>query len=233
MEMKITHGRFRLVAILFAVAVPFGFAAPFDAELNYHILSAERPSEPEIFRNMVVFSYSSPKTQMVSLAFEHEQYSKLYTYKRNPHNVFMLTLPLPEGISRLHYRIIADGLWTTDPNAELAADARGIPVSRLSMPVYSKKPVPGVTQLPDGSTQFVYTGAPGSQVSLIGDFNGWDPFILPMPESLLHSGVYSVNVNLMPNSRFYRFVVDGKDITDPVNSMKAVNGWGEQASVLP
>lgn len=183
---------------------------------------------------MILFSYSSASnTQMVSLAFEHERYSKLYTYKRNPHNVFMLALPLPEGVSQLHYRVIADGLWTTDPHAELAADTRGILVSRLSIPAYSKAPVPGIKKLSDGSTQFVYTGAPGIQVSLVGDFNGWDPFILPMPESLLHSGVYEISVSLTPDSRFYRFVIDGKEITDPANTMKAVNGWGETVSVLP
>ena len=223
-----------LAAALLVLYANSGFAAPFDTELHYRILHTEQSHEPIISRDTILFSYSAPpKTQMVSLAFEHEQYADLYTYQQNSHGVFILAHPVPEGLNKLRYRVIVDGLWTFDPHAETDFDSHGILVSSIDIPAVSQTPLPGAKRLPNGSVRFIYNGAPDSRVSLIGDFNQWDPFLLPMEESPVHPGFYSTTVNLPPTSRLYRFVVDGQEIVDPANQEMLVNGWGELASILP
>ena len=154
-------------------------------------------------------------------------------YERNPHGIFVLAVPIPDGLHRIRYRLVIDGLWTTDSNTDVENDARGIPVSTVTIPSPASAPHPGVKLLPDGTYQFVYRGNPGSGVSLIGDFNRWDPYISPMPESPVHPGFYLVAVSLPSDARIYRYVVDGKEITDPENPVSARNGWGETASRLP
>jgi 1,4-alpha-glucan branching enzyme len=208
-------------------------AASFDTELHHRITNTMEPSEPYILNNQVILSYqASPGTQVVSLALETEQYRIFHTYEKNRYGIFILTLPVPEGSREIRYRLIVDGLWTVDPNAELQRDQRGVQVSSITVPVNSALPTPGITLLSDGRTRFVYFGERDSRVSLIGDFNRWDPYLTPMEESPVFPGVYSVVINLPEEAHFYRYVVDGKDIPDPENHNISHNGWGETASVI-
>ena len=209
------------------------YAASFDAELHHRVLNTRDSAEPYVSNNIIMMSYSAPSgTQVVSLALEHEDYRHFYTYEKNKHGIFILTMPIPEGIYEIRYRLVIDGLWTVDPKAEIIRDSRGVQISSVNIPIESTAPTPGIKRLPDGSTRFVYYGDSGSRVSLVGDFNRWDPFLTPMEESLIHPGVFAVSLNLPPDSRFYRFVVDGYEIPDPENPAGTRNGWGETASII-
>jgi 1,4-alpha-glucan branching enzyme len=178
-------------------------------------------------------SYSAPPgTQVVSLALEHENYRNFHTFEKNRHGIFVFQMPVPDGMDTIRYRIIVDGLWTVDPNTEITRDDRGVLVSLLTIPVDSMIPVPGIRQMPDGSTRFVYIGEPGSSVTLVGDFNRWDPYLTPMAESPVHPGVYSIAINIPSSFRYYRYVVDGREIPDPENFKTSRNGWGEVASII-
>ena len=209
------------------------FATSFDTELHHRILNTRESAEPYVSNNVIMLSYSAPKgTQVVSLALEHEKYQRFYSYEKNIHGIFILTMPVPEGYNEIRYRLIVDGLWTVDPNAGIQRDSRGVQVSSLIIPVHSSMPTPGIKQLSDGRIRFVYFGEYGSRVSLVGDFNRWDPYLTPMEESPVHPGVYTVTMNMPPDSRFYRFVIDGHEIPDPENPLSSRNVWGEIASII-
>lgn len=209
-------------------------SSPVDISLHHHILHMKEASKPVLINGNILFTYEGDSgTQMVSLALEYEQYQNFHTYERNSHGIFLLTLPLPEKIAQLHYRIIVDGLWIVDPNAQELWDSRGIKVSVLELQDVSFAPTPGTRLLPDGRTQFVYKGASHSRVYLIGDFNQWDPFLTPMKESPVFPGFYSTTVYLPSVVHLYRFVVDGREIIDPAKPSVVKNGWGERASLTP
>ena len=208
-------------------------ASAFDTELHYRIMNTTEPSKPYILNKNIILTYAAPAgTQVVSLALENEQYRVFHTYERNRYGIFVLTLPVPENLNEIRYRLIVDGLWTTDPNTESQRDSRGVQVSFLKIPGSSLMPSPGIKQLPDGETRFVYFGEKDSRISLVGDFNRWDPYLTPMTESPVYPGVYSVSLKLPENARFYRFVVNGREILDPENHYSSYNGWGETASVI-
>jgi len=231
----IRSGMRHLISTVFIAAVgvfPLS-AASFDTELHHRIINTTESSKPFILNESIILSYDAPPgTRVVSLAMENEQYRTFHTYEKNRHGVFILTLPIPENLERIRYRLVVDGLWTVDPNSEKLRDGRGIQVSSITIPVNSSMPSPGITRLPDGKTRFVYFGDKNSRVSLIGDFNRWDPYLTPMEESPVYPGIYSVTLSLPGNARFYRFVVNGRDITDPGNRNSSHNGWGETASVI-
>lgn len=209
-------------------------SASIDTEMHHRILNTAESSAPVIYRNAVLFSYAASEgTQAVGLAFEHENYHRLYLYERNRHGIFVLTVPIPDGLHRMRYRLVVDGLWTTDDNTAVENDSRGIPVSAVTIPSPKSAPRPGIKRLSDGTYRFAYRGQPGSRVSLIGDFNRWDPYLNPMPESSTHPGLYIAAVSLPSDARIYRYVVDGREITDPENPLSTRNGWGEAASQLP
>jgi len=59
-----------------------------------------------------------------------------------------------------------------------------------------------------------YCAAPNAQaVSLIGDFNGWDPRADPMERKV--DGWWILDVPLTHGHHRYQFVVDGKPVLDP------------------
>jgi len=222
-----------LSIILFLTSALSTNAVSFDSELHHRILNTENSSKPYISNNSIMMSYSAPLgTQAVSLALENENYSTFHNYERNRHGIFILTMKIPEGQKRIRYRMIVDGLWTIDPNSRREFDNRGILVSILDIPSDTNTHVPGIKKLPDGRTRFVFSGKPKSNVFLVGDFNKWDPYLTQMEESLVYEGIFMVTLLLPPDSQYYRFVVDGKEILDPENPLNSRNGWGEMASII-
>lgn len=228
-------GLYRTAAILL-LSLTVGislFAASFDQELHHRIINTTESTEPYISDDVIMLSYSAPPgTQVVALALESEDYRIFHKYEKNRHGVFVLAMPLPENYQEIRYRLIVDGLWTVDPKTSIVRDKLGVRVSHVSLPVSTAIPTPGIKELPDGSTRFVYYGNTGSRVNLVGDFNRWDPFLTPMEESPVYPGIFVIALNLPSESSHYRYVVDGNEITDPDNPASSRNLWGETASII-
>ena len=66
-------------------------------------------------------------------------------------------------------------------------------------------------------------------VSLIGSFNNWNRNANIMT---LHNGQYETSLNLEPGSYVYKFIVDGKEVLDPVNPERAPTGFENYNSVV-
>ncbi|HOE61805.1 MAG TPA: glycogen-binding domain-containing protein [Kiritimatiellia bacterium] len=79
------------------------------------------------------------------------------------------------------------------------------------------KPVQTKTRRTAPKTQrilFSVRAEVGSQVSLAGSFNNWDPTAKPMTDKK-GDGVYTVTVSLAPGTYEYKFVIDGTWCADP------------------
>jgi 1,4-alpha-glucan branching enzyme len=73
--------------------------------------------------------------------------------------------------------------------------------------------------------------APGAkEVSLIGDFNGWEPTIHPMKRQ--PDGAWMVQVQLSHGHHQYLFFVDGQAYLDPLAQGVARTANGERVSLL-
>lgn len=78
---------------------------------------------------------------------------------------------------------------------------------------------------------FVYSGDPAKEVYLVGDFNGWNV----SPESLLwqkEEGIWQKRLFLDRGRYHYKFIIDGKWVTDPNNAETESNPYGGVDSVL-
>ena len=60
-----------------------------------------------------------------------------------------------------------------------------------------------------------------TSVAVAGNFNGWNPGELQMEKS---SGGWQLNYVLAPGNYEYKFIVDGKWMTDPANPFKVGKG---------
>jgi hypothetical protein len=99
-------------------------------------------------------------------------------------------------------------------------------------------PAPEVGTLPlkpDGTrdgVKFVLVAPQAARVSLVGDFNHWDPAATPM-ERTPTGGTWSVVVPLRAGRHEYAFVVDGKQwLPDPSAPLAPVDGLGVPNSVV-
>lgn len=80
--------------------------------------------------------------------------------------------------------------------------------------------------------KFVLVAPQAARVSLVGDFNRWDPAATPM-ERTPTGGTWSVVVPLSAGRHEYAFVVDGKQwLPDPSAPIAPVDGLGAPNSVV-
>jgi 1,4-alpha-glucan branching enzyme len=76
-----------------------------------------------------------------------------------------------------------------------------------------------------------YFTAPGAQsVSILGDFNDWQPNANPMRRQ--PDGIWTAQVALHHGHHQYQFLVDGQPVLDPRAQGIARNLRGERASVV-
>lgn len=78
-------------------------------------------------------------------------------------------------------------------------------------------------------TQFVLHAAGARTVSLVGDFNDWDPYATPL--TYAGDGVWSVVVTLNPGLVRYSFLVDGTEWRADPRGVPARNDLGRPTSV--
>ena len=80
--------------------------------------------------------------------------------------------------------------------------------------------------------QFVLVAPSARSVSLVGDFNDWDPAAMPLREAA-DAGVWSVTVPLSTGRHQYVFMVDGNRWTlDPAAPRAVEDSFGTPNSVI-
>ena len=78
---------------------------------------------------------------------------------------------------------------------------------------------------------FVVMAAHAARVSIVGDFNDWDPAATPLRRA--GTQAWWVVVNLRPGRYRYAFVVDGtRWVADPAAPRAADNDFGAESSVV-
>ncbi|MDR2542965.1 MAG: glycogen-binding domain-containing protein [Treponema sp.] len=242
--------------VLFIVIVSFSFTAANSEdwesnELINLLLSLQRPSEPAIHENFVIFTADSG-LRRVGIAFAHEFFGKTYWFRplHIPQDYFNpILLPgektpseykdsgiqfhvyrIPDHMRELEYRLIINGLWTTDPANPLSRrdPASGLTMSLLHIPPRTIRPNP-LNGLPEGLV-FQFWGPSGETVTVAGSFNGWDPFMYELREG--PAGVYSVTIPLPPGTYQYVFFNRGRRFTDPYNPDRIYTRDGNAANVI-
>lgn len=124
-------------------------------------------------------------------------------------------LPYALGAGNYEYKFVVDGKWITDPANPLKATPGGEPNSYLII---------------GANYTFRLKGAANAkEVRLSGDFNGWNPNALAMQKQ---GDEWVFSVYLSPGKHKYKFVVDGKWITDPANKNWEQNEFGTGNSIV-
>lgn len=220
-----------------------------------------RAGPPRIIDDLVVFTYEQPRhARYVAVAFAHEQYRELHVLQARARteqsDLFYLTYHFPRGLERLEYRLVVDGVWMVDPHApSVRRDAAGVAIGVVALP--RAEPHEWQSPLPnaDGTVTFYFafdlrvaatlrtvTGDYLSarafdrpEITLVGSFNGWDPFVHRLNPMNEFPGVYSVRVPVPEGRHYYYFLVDGLRLLDPYNLSRArdaANGYSVSTFVM-
>jgi hypothetical protein len=190
----------------------------------------DAPQPPRLVGDTLVLSVKPQRpARMVGARFETEGWRILHRFELNDNGVFVMDYPVPEGVREIRYRIVVDGLWMSDPeNPQVTEDDAGNELSVFTLDAEPLRPVFNPRLEGDGSITFTFKGAPGRRVSIVGDFNNWDPFMEPMRETA--DGTYSITVRLPAGRHWYYFFTDGRRVLDPYNPESGVDPDGLRVS---
>jgi hypothetical protein len=217
-------------------------------DLHERLMSISEPEAPVIVDDMIIFTASS-SLRRVGVAFADEGFAKVHWFRHllvsrdpleippnekrpNPYKdsgIVFHVHQIPEGATEVEYRLIINGLWTTDPyNPNSRRDNSGLSRSVISLP--QKETTPNPLKGPPGSLSFSFQGPPGETVTVAGNFNGWDPFMYELQEG--PAGIYSINIPLPPGTYQYVFFHKGQRYVDPYNAKRIYAKDGKAASEI-
>jgi hypothetical protein len=192
---------------------------------------------PVVSGRYVVFT-ASGKARYTAVAFEHENYTELHSFKRlvrkdetgkEKEDVLFYIAEVPPECRQLNYRMVIDGLWTTDPqNKSEAYDYRnGMMVSTLPVDYYE---VFKTSNVSNDRVRFAWTGASGKSITLAGTFNNWDPFMYDLTET--SPGKYELVLPLPAGTWYYAYFEGTSQLTDYTNDDRVYTKDGRVASVI-
>jgi hypothetical protein len=243
---------FSLLALISSFTLTAAGAEDWETyELIERLLTMPGPGTPVIYNDFVIFTADS-SLRKVGIAFAHENFANTYWFKHliRPQDPLYAPIPpgkkvpdpykdsgiqfhvyeIPKNLKELEYRLVVNGLWTTDPyNSQIQRDlASGLILSVLRLPLRPSKP-DHFERFPDVVT-FTYKGPPAENVTVAGSFNGWDPFMYELKES--PAGVYTLAIPLPSGTYQYVFFCRGVRIVDSYNPRRSYARDGSAASEI-
>ncbi|MDR3138435.1 MAG: isoamylase [Treponema sp.] len=224
------------VLLLIIIIGTIGAADTESYQFIDHLLNLPGPGKPDVYEDTVIFT-APPAYRRVGIAFAHEGFARVYWFRKllvpqgegaaperrndkkaDPYmdgGFLFFAYEIPEGIRELRYRMVIDGLWTTDPLNPLRAvdPVTGLVHSLVPTPVFPKPLSPA--QAPPGFLSLSYQAPPGEYITVAGSFNGWDPFMYALRE--IKPGFYALTLPLPPGIYQYALFHRGDRVLDPNN----------------
>ena len=233
-----------LIAAL-CLALPASGAGIESTAYNNLVATITRVREPVVSGKYVVFT-APGNARHVGISFEFEKYQQIHSFKRiirrdefgKPQKdetgklrdeILFYVAEIPPATSELRYRMVIDGLWTTDPqNGAIAYDYdNGMDVSTLPVTYYENFQTNNVSR---GQIRFACEAKPGMTVTLAGTFNNWDPFMYEMEET--SPGRYELALPLPRGTWYYAYFLGTSQLADTTNHERVYTKDGRVASVV-
>lgn len=206
-------------------------------ELDTLLHEIEKPQPPVITDDYIIFT-CDPNHRYIGIAFDFENYNIIHPFKlltNTDENGTVTRKHLFYCYKRQHkstelkYRLVIDGLWTTDPlNPQKEYDQS---VNLYFSKVEDPNSIKQETQIKQKNTvHFIYKGETGQQINLAGTFTNWDPWIYEMTETT--PGIYELELPLPKGKYYYNYYIGLTPVLDNTNPQKIYTNDGRSASVI-
>ncbi len=224
------------ICIVLIFGVIFYANAIDSLKYNRLVNTISRVEAPQIKDGCIIFTASG--NRHAGVAFEYENYQYIHSFKKlvksefqgkSVEPILFYIMEIPEGVSKLRYRIVIDGLWSTDPsNPNSFFDyTNEMSVSVLSIPFKQEFKT---CKLGKNSVKFTYIGEANKNITIAGNFNNWDPFMYTLTE--VEPGRYEINLNLPKGTWFYAYFSGSTQVPDSTNRNYVYTSDGRIASVI-
>ncbi|MCF0242778.1 MAG: isoamylase [Treponema sp.] len=197
----------------------------------------DKPQAPVISDDYIVFTADSGY-KFVGIAFDFEGFQKIHPFEilksydedgELTKEIMFYCYERKHKTQSIKYRLVMDGLWTTDPHN---------PVKEYDEKInlyFSKVENLGDIEVITGQknetlTHFIYKGESGLDLRLAGTFTNWDPWIYNLIET--SPGFYELELPLPRGQYFYSYYVGLQPVLDNTNPEKAYTADGRTANVL-
>lgn len=208
-----------------------------NSEYETLVINIDHLGAPYIKGNYAIFT-ADKHARHVGIAFDFENFRTIHSFKLRTikdaeykviDSFYFYICELPKTVQSVKYRIVVDGLWTTDPlnTNTIYNEDTGITLSLLDATRY----IPQITeQQKKGIVHFVYQGASGEQIRLGGNFTNWDSWIYEMAE--VQPGIYQLDLPLPPGQYEYAFYSGLTTLVDKGNPNRCYTPDGKEASLV-
>ena len=231
---------FAVSAVIFSSAHGFAKDAKpqtdtYDYDLT--VTSITGVGAPYISGNYIIFTAEN-NCRSVGIAVDFENYKTIHPFHLHKtydsegemtDSWFFYLLEKPRNVESISYRLIIDGLWTTDPlNSETVYDYKnGLLLSSFTLPPETKL---FTENLPSGLTHFVCLAESGQKIRLGGTFTNWDSWIYEMPET--REGVYEIDLPLPSGTHYYSYYSGITSFIDETNPLRGYSADGRVVSCI-
>lgn len=201
------------------------------------IREIRKPQAPVVTDDYIVFS-ADASHRFVGVAFDFENYQTIHPFQilntldmdnEVTDSVLFYCYERKHQVSSIKYRLVMDGLWTTDPeNPEKVYDEN---VNLYFSTVSNLGEIATYTKQNESNiTRFIYKGKSGLDLKLAGSFTNWDPWIYTMKET--KPGFYELELPLPTGKHYYSYFAGLVPVLDNTNPDKVYTDDGRVANVL-
>lgn len=221
-------------SFLFAKEAPINYQ-PYELDLLIH--NIEKPTAPIITDDYIIFT-ADPNNRFVGIAFDFEDYKVIHPFQLLSNTDFdgnktvkhlFYCYERQHKFTTIKYRIIIDGLWTTDPlnPNKYYDDNMNLYFSYVEEPNSIQK---NTEYVKSEGVHFIYKGESGLKLRLAGTFTNWDSWIYELKET--SKGFYELDLPLPKGKYYYNYYIGLAPIVDNTNPNKAYTADGRISSVL-
>ena len=187
-------------------------------------------NSPFIQEDGIIFFYrGNAKTVVVAGDFNDWQPRLLMKKQANGMQTLTWNKRLKAGTYR--YKLIVDDIWIADPlNTNFIIDSSGQRVSTFTLDKdfipHKRYPL----HIGGEHYRFQYQDSKAQNVSLVGDFNNWNPYATALKYK--GAGVFEIDIKLKPGFHVYCFVADDAWVPDPNNLRQYADETGTIVNVF-
>ena len=178
----------------------------------------------------ILFSYKSRKAKDVKIAGNFSNW-RVQPMDRSDNGVWYYLMDNEGGADLVRYKFCVDGTWIHDRNnPDLTDDSAGSYLSLVEP--YPRKEGKQVSYryLMDGRVEFRIFRPVAKSISLVGDFNHWNP-----EQDLLRKGkdgIWRLSKKLHAGQYRYRYLIDGDSLPDTYNPHSSSDDAGDLCSLI-
>jgi 1,4-alpha-glucan branching enzyme len=217
-----------------------------DLELKYYLSlkslkDAEAPKKVRMIRSDgnhntrllsegILFTLKSRQAKSVMIAGNFSGW-KTHRMTRSKNGIWYYYLLADNDIYEIKYKFMIDGIWTPDPvNPDRVDDGAGSYVSLTTPMRINEGKQLSYKIIDKGSIEFRIYRPDARFVSIVGDFNHWNP-----ENDILNKGrdgIWRLKKRLPPGVYRYKYIIDGLWSPDIYNSKSGSDISGEICSII-